>query len=150
MQRSKCSRVLVNSAVEKGRGMHAVSSSILRECDSKLIRYINTCNPQSETTTRQGKFLDHSCNQQHFNWMCSSYILIVLWITVISPAQRLIIYQNGSDIQCAIVTILEHSVALACLAMYGLSLGSSLCVSCPIQLYWFALLVVILLAAFIA
>ena len=128
MQRSKCSRVLVNSAVEKGRGMHAVSSSILRECDSKLVRYINTCNPQSETTTRQGKFLDHSCNQQHFNWMCSSYILIVLWITVIRPAQRLRIYQNGSDIQCAN----NHSGTLCGTCMSGLSLRGSLCVSCPI------------------
>ena len=119
------------------------------ECDPLIREYITDCDPQTGILVRKGNFWISTITEAQ-----NSSIQYVIYpncpLDYCYPASSRIninfIAQNGTDAQCAN----GHSGKLCgpCKPGLSLSLGSSHCIVCP--KYWPALLVVILIATFLA
>ena len=114
------------------------------ECDSKILRYINNCDPQTNSLLRKENFWITSFNHSQSS---SEYIVYTHCpLDYCHPTGTLVEFNlnmpNGADAQC-----INNRTGLLCGSCES-DLGSSKCLLCP--RYWQPLLIPILFAACMA
>ena len=118
------------------------------ECDSKILRYINNCDPQTNSLLRKENFWITSFN---YSQSSSEYIVYTHCpLDYCHPTGTIVEFNlnilNGADAQC--INNRTGLLCGSCESDLSLSLGSSKCLLCP--RYWQALLIVILFVACVA
>lgn len=116
------------------------------ECDKALLPYISNCTPQTQELVRESNIWITYVNSTINGYLLQPHCLMDYCH---QPNKRVFInlnIENGSDSQCA----LERSGLLCGICRQGLSLslGGSLCLSCPS--YWPEMFIAILVAAFLS
>ena len=116
------------------------------ECDSKLDGYVTECNFKTQTLVRQGQPWISYVQTEPTNF--SDYIIYPYCPRNYckDDAELNLNTPNGVDAQCAMFR--TGILCGACQPHYSLSLGSSRCLKCPS--YWTVMLLIILVASFLA
>ena len=119
------------------------------ECDSKLDGYVMECNFTTQTIVRQGQPWISYVQTEPTNfsdYMIYPYCPLNYCKDDNDHAEFNLNTSNGVDAQCA--AFRTGTLCGACQPGYSLSLGSPHCLKCPS--YWPAILVIILVASFLA